>query len=410
MNRPPSLREVRPRRSTPAVPRNARLPHFMGCTFDAATVLGSLKVLLVGCGSIAGRIALALARLQVLRLVLVDPKVFKDESHLTHDCSPDDAGRSKVSVLGRRCKDLSPATRVLTYAGPVQNLPLEALLETDVVMAATDNLAAEVAVGELCTLFSRPLLHAAVHGDSITAQVRSLGNEHAQSPCPACNFGAMEIEQWHRETRFSCDGTEQGSAVPHGAGQPTMTTASLCSLGAALATTQLLRMTLKLGVPVLDTAVEYNGFTHRTVVSPLRRNPACPCVHVPGTQVRLSSPIGSHSPRRLMELAEVAADEAGALIELDGFCYVEAGACACRQPVPVHRFLRTGEALRRTCGACGAAILPLDFHTHRALPLGVLGAHAEEPFGRLGAASVCVALIHTGTRVVVLSHKPEAPE
>ena len=47
----------------------------------------------------------------------------------------------------------------------------------------------------------------------------------------------------------------------------------------ALVETQLLRWPLQLGTPVEDTLVEYCGYTHRTVVQPLRHNPACPCNH-----------------------------------------------------------------------------------------------------------------------------------
>jgi molybdopterin/thiamine biosynthesis adenylyltransferase len=370
-------------------------------------MLGSLRVLLVGCGSIAGRISLALSRLQIQLLVLVEPKDFKAESHLTHECSPRDAGLRKVTVMGRRCKELSPGTHVLTFDGSVQELPLEVLLDVDVVIMATDNLAAEVAVGELCTRLSKPLIHAAVHGDSLTAQVRSYGNTSADRPCPACGFGAEEIEQWNRETRFSCEGDALASPSPQLAAQSTRSTASLCSLGADLAVNQFLRMTLKLGAPVQDSALEYNGFTHRSVISPLRRNPACRCEHLPGTVICLCDPLGVHTPRRLLELAGAAPEEANALLELDGFRYVEVGACACQEPVPVHRFLKAGAALQSVCAACGSSVLPLEFYTHRAVTQGRLGAQAEVPLKRMGAGAARSALIRTHSRVVVLNHKPK---
>ncbi len=184
----------------------ARLPKFVGGPVDAAPKLNALRVFIVGVGSVGGRIAIHLARLGIARLWLVDPKRFKPESMLTHDIESRDVGKSKALTTARRCKAISPATRVFAFDGVVEELPLDAFAGADLVVLATDNLAAEIEVGQRCVHAGKPLVQASVHGDTLTAQVRVFGNADGQGPCPACGFGNVEWRMLNEQVRFSCDG------------------------------------------------------------------------------------------------------------------------------------------------------------------------------------------------------------
>jgi len=202
--------EVKPRRARRGQPApvdpTARLPKFVGGPADAMAKLQTLKIFVVGVGSVGGRIAIHLARLGVAMLWLLDPKRYKSESILTHDLEPRDVGKSKAWTTGGRCKAISPTTRIYAFSGRAEDLPMEAFADADFVVLATDNLAVEIEVGQRCVRLGKPLLQASVHGDTLTAQVRVFGNAEGHGPCPACGFGAVEWQMLNEQVRFSCDG------------------------------------------------------------------------------------------------------------------------------------------------------------------------------------------------------------
>ncbi len=153
-------RNLRPRSKAgrPApLRRGARLPRFMHGPADADAKLGALRVGIVGVGSVGGQCALHLARLLVAGLWLVDGKSVKAESLATHEVSPGDVGKPKASVFGHRCRAISPVTIVETFVGRVEDLPLDAFADADIVIIATDNLAAELEVARRCRLLGKPM-------------------------------------------------------------------------------------------------------------------------------------------------------------------------------------------------------------------------------------------------------------
>lgn len=184
----------------------ARLPAFIGRPADAKARLAALKIVICGVGSVGGRIAVHLARFCIAMLWLIDPKRYKPESVLTHDIEPRVVGKSKAITTARRCKEISPGTRVFAFDGEAAQLPLDAFADADLVVLATDNLAAEIEVGQRCVRLGKPLIQASVHGDTLTAQVRVFGNADGHGPCPACGFGAVEWRMLNEQVRFSCDG------------------------------------------------------------------------------------------------------------------------------------------------------------------------------------------------------------
>src|SRR5206468_9883032 len=103
---------------------------------------------IIGTGSVGGRVAFHFCRLSLAELWLVDPKVFKPESVLTHDADPSDVGKSKALRTARLCQAINPAMRLFVFVGKVEDLPLDAFADVDLVIMATDNLAAEVEVGQ----------------------------------------------------------------------------------------------------------------------------------------------------------------------------------------------------------------------------------------------------------------------
>jgi molybdopterin/thiamine biosynthesis adenylyltransferase len=374
--------------------RGARLPAFLGLQRDPGQVLDGLKAVVVGCGSVGRPIAVHLARQQIDTVWIIDRGHYKAESLLTQPITPDDVGRPKASSTGRYCKQVSPRTRVFALDGPVQALDEAALAGADVWLLATDNLSAEVEVGQRCLRLGKPLIHAAVHGDTLTAQVRCFAN--ADGPCPACTFGHGEWAFLNKETVFSCEGFFSGERKSTTATMPTMSVSFLCSLAADLALTQLFRLVLGLGQPVRDTMIEHCGYTHRTAVAPLKRNPDCPCDHTRWHLAAGPRPLARCS---LGELAAAAGLSDGVSFTVGELSFAELGICeACGDHRPAQRFIpATREA--GVCPVCGGRVVGHPFYCHRPVPAA--RAVLDRPLGELHAADVPWVLVRSNGRAVL---------
>jgi len=76
----------------------------------------------------------------------------------------------------------------------------------DVVLLAGDNATVERDHGQRCLNLGLPLIHASVHGDTLTVQCRVFGSTNPQGPCPVCLFGAEEFRMLEEERVWSCEG------------------------------------------------------------------------------------------------------------------------------------------------------------------------------------------------------------
>lgn len=379
-------------------PRGARLPAFLGLGCDAGARLDGLKVVIVGTGSVGRPVALHLARQQIAALWLLDRSRYKDESLLNQPIEPSDLGEAKASATGRMCKRLSPRTRIFACDQPVQSLDEAALAEADAWILATDNLAAEVDVGQRCLHHGKTLLHASVHGDTLTAQVRTFAGRQGKGPCPACAFGPHEWDMVHRETVFSCDGWSMGKSVGQTQAAPTMSVSFLCTLAADLAMTQLFRLTLGLGVSVEDTLLEYCGYTHKTVISPLKRNPDCPCDHQSWTKAQPPRPLAEMTPRGLCAAAGMPPEESSFL--LGGLTFLDEMPCGfCGRLSLRRRFVPTEGDM--TCPECRQKLRPSPFHCHRPVPPGVLAPVLDRPLRELSTTEIPWVLVRGSERALL---------
>jgi molybdopterin/thiamine biosynthesis adenylyltransferase len=384
-----------------AVPqRGARLPTFLGLRSEAGPALDALRVAVIGAGSVGRSMALHLARAQVGEIRVVDPGHYKPEGLLTQPITAADVGAAKASNTARLCRQLSPTTGAWAFDGPAQALAPAALADVDVVLLATDNLTAEVEVGQRCLWLRRPLLQASVHGDTLVAQVRLFLNADGEGPCPACAFGPVEWAHLNRETTFSCAGRVNGVAVGRTVTPPTRSVSFLCSLAADLALTQLFRFVMKLGAPLLDSVLEHCGYTHRAVLSCLKRNPDCPCDHTAWERAGAPWPLADCTPRELARAAglDEEGDTAGVSLAVDALPFVERGACGlCGKEQEVGRFGAAGR-----CPACGGPVEAQPFYTHRALPAALLRPALDKRLRELGAAEARSAVVRGAGRAVLV--------
>jgi len=387
-------------------PLSARLPNFVGAPPASDEKLRGLKVAVVGCGAVGGSIALGLARLQIHTLWLFDKGKFKAESILTHCVFPGDISGPKASILGRRVKHISPATRVFVFDGPVESSDLRVMADADLTVLATDNLFAEIEVGQRCLWLGQPLVQAAVHGETLVAQIRFFANR-SNGPCPACGYSQAEWQALDNQTRYSCDALNDEAADAETDGPPTMSVSFLCAMAADLALVQILRHMLDLGSAVENNMLQYCGFDHQTIVSALKRNRRCPCDH---TAYRQATTLRAIADFTLSELARMAGYDTavglnGVSFQLGRLSFCESAACRCMAMRPLRRFFAAGARVGR-CRSCGEKIVPLPFYTHNPVPANVIADQMERPLRELGAESAAWVKLR-GPRRSMLFYSPE---
>ncbi|HUT36074.1 MAG TPA: ThiF family adenylyltransferase [Planctomycetota bacterium] len=395
----------------PAPPSlRARLPRFVGGRADAAAALRRLKVALVGAGSVGRNIALHLARFGGT-LWLADRGRLKPESLLTHPLTgPADIGEPKASNLARALRACGFRGQLFVHDGPVEDLSLAAFADADLVVLATDNLRTELWVGGVCLRLGKGLVHASVHGETLVSQVRFFSGR-VDAGCPACGYTKAEWQALADQTTFSCSGFAAGARRAADAPPPTMSTSFLCSLAADLAMTQILRFALGLGAPVADTFLEHCGYTHRTVVAPLARNPACPCDHTAYRQVRLGGQLGALTLRELTAAAGLgpASGRAPLSFTVDRFAFAEMAGCACSGQVPLGKFVLAGQAVGE-CPKCQHPIVAHPFYLHRPVPASVVEAVLDRPLHALGAGAARSVAVRGDDRAVLLLERRSRPE
>lgn len=304
-----------------------------------------------------GRIACHLVRCGVRELTLIDPKKYRPESLLTNECDVHAVGRDKAVVTGKLCLRIRNDVNVGVGVCGIQDLPLAVLARMDIVVLATDNLPAERETGQRCMWLGKPLVHGALHGDTLTAVVRFFSNASRQGPCPACLYGPKEwLEHDSNARRHSCDGTLVDASVESTGTQPTRSLSYLWSLTADLVVNQIVRPAIGLGRPVADTMIEYNGYTHRTVITPLRVNTARRYEHLRYAVLESRKSLGECSVRELTGMATAAVDSPDLLFGVCGMEWIEQAICKCGLASYPKAFVRIGKSAVAVCQGCGRAM------------------------------------------------------
>jgi len=400
-------------RRAPARARRAdRLPKFVGMNDDAEAALDELVVAIVGTGSVGATVALSLARLQVGKLILIDRGKFKAASLLTQPVGPECLGQPKASHLAERCRAISPTTHVEAWDAPLEDLPWSTLVPAGIVVLAGDNLSLTWETGQRCLQLGLPLIHAAIHGETLTAQCRFFAGTEPDGPCPVCLFGPGEFRLLEEERVWSCEGQSFAAGLPRStsggrAVSPTRSLRSACALAGHIATLSLVRWALGLGAPLQNTMTEICAYTWRTFVTPLRRNPACSLPHERWKVCASPAALRQVTPASLLRAAGIRAGGAGpATIAILGHRWVECGLCACLDPKPVHRFVRNGHPACSRCQRCRRPLFAQPFYSHESVPAKLLGPRLHEPLGRLGAAHAAEARVRCAHQTVLFVHPP----
>jgi molybdopterin/thiamine biosynthesis adenylyltransferase len=395
-----------PRRASSRVRREDRLPQLIGLQVDANEVLDNLTVMLIGVGSVGATVALSLAHLHVAELRLLDRRRFTEASTLTQPVGQADVGKPKASAIGRRCKDISPRTRVLVFDGPFQELPLADMMGVDVVVLAGDNATLEWDTGQRCLNLGVPLIHASVHGESMTALCRVFSFRNPEGPCPVCLFGRDEFRMLDEERTWSCEGFRRANGPQSQALQSTNSLRPLCALAGEVAALAVVRMALKLGLPIGDTLTEINACTWRTFVTPITRKASCPCRHERFTIRTRHQPLAHGTLASLLRSTTRSGnrDRGAPSFVVEGYRWVERGTCCCAEFHTVNRFIPVQNATVSRCRRCHGPIQPQPFYTHDVVPAKLLGDALDRPLRALGATPCRGILVHRGDHTILVTN------
>jgi molybdopterin/thiamine biosynthesis adenylyltransferase len=408
MNSPATFLEI-PSRSACRVASRARradrVPELVGLKCDANATLDELSVMIVGTGAVGATAARSLAHLQVGELRLVDRGHFKPASLITQPITPSDIGHPKASAIGRLCKDVSPRTRVMAFDGPLQQLALADMIGASVVIVAGDNLSLLHDTGQRCLRLGLKLIHTAVHGETLTAQCRAFGHTTAASPCPVCLFDANEFQMMMEERIVSCEGFRISGGDEFGRSRHhTASLQPLCALAGSMAALQAVKLALELGPPTQDTLLELSAYTWRSLVTPIHRNPNCPCDH---ERFALRPAPRAFRDCTLADLKRAArldsTNGTHSLITVEGFRWVERARCGCGGPRPLNRLLRIADSTAGRCPRCRKPIHPQPFYSHDVIPPSVASHRQHQTLRSLGAVDCRGVLVRRDTKAVLLT-------
>ena len=150
------------------------------------------RVLIAGCGSGGGQVALQLVMSGVKHFTLIDKEVMKSENVIRHVCGLRFVGRKKVDALEDVLKDRNPDISVLKIEEDLlQWNGLESEVQrSHIVVLATDNDPTRYQMNELCVRNETPFVVGKVFTRGIGGEV--FGYRPRESGCLACLEGVLE--------------------------------------------------------------------------------------------------------------------------------------------------------------------------------------------------------------------------
>lgn len=140
--------------------------------FDIA-MFANVKVLLLGCGSGGGAVALQLVMSGIRNFSLVDRDTMGPENVIRHVCGRQFVGRKKIDALGEVLRDRNANVNIRTVDADIMtdvNIDAE-IRGADVVVLATDNEPTRYKVNDLCVHYGIPFVVGRVFTRGIGGEV-----------------------------------------------------------------------------------------------------------------------------------------------------------------------------------------------------------------------------------------------
>ena len=155
-----------------------------------------IKVLVAGCGSGGGSVALQLAMSGIRNFTLVDHDILGPENVIRHVCGRRFVGKKKVDALAEVLWDRNPDASVTRVEADIMTCPdIESLIAgTDVVVLATDNEPSRYRINELCVHQETPFVVGRVFTRGIGGEVFSYRPQ--AGGCLACLESVLQRTQY----------------------------------------------------------------------------------------------------------------------------------------------------------------------------------------------------------------------
>lgn len=228
-----------------------------GIDVDGQQALFDSRALVIGLGGLGSPVAMYLAAAGVGHLTLVDHDDV-DLSNLQRQIihATEDLGRNKTASAVETVARLNPDIETLTYAKKLHGEALDAEVQrANVVIDATDNFPARLAINDACVRHAVPL----VSGAAIRyeGQVTVFTNQGDDSPCYRCLFPSGPDE-----VRENCG--ERGVLAP------------IPGIIGSIQATEALKLLTGVGETLHHRLMIVDGLSMEVRSIQYRKDPACP--------------------------------------------------------------------------------------------------------------------------------------
>lgn len=168
--------------------------------FDVGT-LSQARVLLAGCGSGGGQVALQLAMSGIRRFALFDSDVLEAENVIRHVCGRRYLGQKKVDAVADVLLDRNPNLEIERYPVDLMTCPdlADHVRRSTVVILATDNDPTRYRLNEICVQNKVPFVIGKVFTRGIGGEVFQY--RPGEGGCLACLEGVLERSQFRSGVR-----------------------------------------------------------------------------------------------------------------------------------------------------------------------------------------------------------------
>jgi molybdopterin/thiamine biosynthesis adenylyltransferase len=168
--------------------------------FDVGS-LSDARVLIAGCGSGGGQVALQLAMSGIRKFALFDSDVLEAENVIRHVCGRRYLGQKKVEAVAEVLLDRNPALEIERY--PVDLMSCADLVDqvrrSSVVVLATDNDPTRFRLNQICVETKTPFVIGKVFTRGIGGEV--FAYRPGEGGCLGCLEGALERSQFREGVR-----------------------------------------------------------------------------------------------------------------------------------------------------------------------------------------------------------------
>lgn len=168
--------------------------------FDVGS-LSSARVLIAGCGSGGGQVALQLAMSGIRKFALFDSDVLEAENVIRHVCGRRYLGQKKVDAVADVLLDRNPAVEIERYPVDLMTCPdlADHIRRSSVVVLATDNDPTRYRLNEICVQHHVPFVIGKVFTRGIGGEVFQY--RPAEGGCLACLEGVLERTKYRSGVR-----------------------------------------------------------------------------------------------------------------------------------------------------------------------------------------------------------------